>query len=171
MYYQRKTATNRAIEAIYAPIRNERVALAVIVTLGLVARVAMTFGTVPSIGVDSYWYLTTAKQFLLHWNFQGHQIFHGPLYPMYLASFLYFGETPAIGTLIIIGQRIIGLATVVLVYRIARRVFGPGTAFLAALLFALDTDLLYFETVAYTESLFVFTLTDQRQLFFPASDH
>jgi 4-amino-4-deoxy-L-arabinose transferase-like glycosyltransferase len=90
-------------------------------------------------------------------NFHWHEIYRTPFYPIFLSPFIYlFGQTALAGIAIVAAQRILGVLSVVLFYKIARSAFTPAIAFYSSLLFSLHTLQLYYETVIQTEVLFVF---------------
>ncbi|HWP45624.1 MAG TPA: PA14 domain-containing protein [Candidatus Limnocylindrales bacterium] len=139
--------------------RQKTSALGIIIGVGITARFTMTLGTYGILWPDSIIYYNTARAILSQFSLSPHLIYHTPLYPLFLALFLYFGETPKIGTLVIIAQRILGLLSIIFFYKIAKKIFDSTVAFYSSLLFSLYTLLLYYETVVQTEVLFIFFLS------------
>src|SRR5262249_24280724 len=86
------------------------------------------------------------------------QIFHTPFYPALIAFFLSFGETPRHGEALIGFQHFLGLCSCVLFYKIAQRTWSSTVALFTGLFLALDTLVLYYESVVQTETLFLFFL-------------
>ncbi len=134
-------------------------ALGIIIGVGIAARFIMTLSTYGILWPDSIIYYNTARAILSQFSLSPHSIYHTPLYPLFLALFLYFGETAKIGTLVIIAQRILGILSIIFFYKIAKKIFDPTVAFYSSLLFSLYTLLLYYETVVQTEVLFIFFLS------------
>lgn len=107
-------------------------------------------------GGDNYtydrWANEIAQQFLLGWDRM--PFFHGPLYPYFLSLiYLRFGHEhdPAAWT-----QRLIGALTVVLIFYLARRVFGRKAGWLAGLAAAACPLSLFYEGELLVETLMLF---------------
>ena len=107
-------------------------------------------------GVDNYTYdrlaNEIAQQFLLGWDRM--PFFHGPLYPYFLSLiYLRFGHEhdPAAWT-----QRLIGALTVVLIFYLARRVFGKKAGWFAGLAAAACPLSLFYEGELLVETLMLF---------------
>lgn len=133
--------------------------LLVLVLIAIAVRLLMTVGTNGILWPDSRAYYRSAALMAKFGNFHWHEIYRTPLYPMFMAPFLWtFGQTELAGLLIIVAQRLLGVLSVVLLYKLVRKNFGPGIAFYSSLLLALHTLLLYYETAVHTESLFSFLL-------------
>jgi len=107
-------------------------------------------------GGDNYtydrWANEIAQQFLLGWDRM--PFFHGPLYPYFLSLiYLRFGHEhdPAAWT-----QRLIGALTVVLIFYLARRVFGKKAGWFAGLAAAACPLSLFYEGELLVETLMLF---------------
>lgn len=107
---------------------------------------------------DSIAYYEWGVRLGTSFDFVKHPIYRTPFYPLFLAVFFRFGETAKTITAIVTAQHLLGLASVALVYFIARKAFDQRVAFFSALLFGLHTLQLYYETVIQTEVLFIFLL-------------
>ncbi len=87
----------------------------------------------------------------------GQAVFYrAPLYPYFLALLL---ETGAGGWLPYVAQALLGLATLLLVFIIARRLFNRTTALLALGLAAFASPLVFFESKLLSATLVVFLVT------------
>jgi hypothetical protein len=139
--------------------RQKTSALGILILISLVVRVIMTLGTYGILWPDSIIYYNTARSILSQFSLSPHLIYHTPLYPLFLALFLYFGATVKIGTFILIAQHILGILSTLFFYKIARKTFDPTVAFYSSLLFTLHPFLLYYEIVIQTEVLFIFFLS------------
>lgn len=107
-------------------------------------------------GGDNYtydrWANEIAQQFLLGWDRM--PFFHGPLYPYFLSLiYLRFGHEhdPAAWT-----QRLIGALTIVLIFYLARRVFGKKAGWFAGLAAAACPLSLFYEGELLVETLMLF---------------
>ena len=108
---------------------------------------------------DSLSYYHDARNVLAGRIFHQHLMYRTPLFPAFWAAFLALGDNPVSGTLMIGAQHLLGLLSVLLIYRVTRAVFGPATAFLSALLLNFHALLLFYENVVQTEVLLVFLLS------------
>lgn len=127
-------------------------------TIGALLRIVLLFASHGVAWPDTALYYRTAERLLQHHTYSGHPIFHGPIYPLFLALFLSLRDSEVIGLSFVIAQHLIGLASVFLMYFLVRDLFGAKLAAVAALLTACSPLLLYYETVAQTETLFAFSL-------------
>lgn len=82
--------------------------------------------------------------------------YRAPLYPYFVALAI---KTGAGVWPVCIAQTLLGLATLLLVYRIARRLFGPPAALIALALAALSAPLAFFESKLLSATLVVFLVT------------
>ncbi|MBN8549665.1 MAG: glycosyltransferase family 39 protein [Deltaproteobacteria bacterium] len=131
----------------------------VLIAIAACVRILMTFGTTGILWPDSFAYHRSAALMAKFGNFHWHEIYRTPLYPIFMAPFLWlFGQTALAGFFIILGQRLLGIASVVLLYKVSRKNFSPAVAFYGSLLFAIHTLQLYYETTVHTETLFTFFL-------------
>ncbi len=93
--------------------------------------------------IDGAEYLAWARRILAGEALWREVPIHGPVYPYFLAAALALsGKSIAFA---MCTQFLLGAASVVFVYRIARRVFGPGTALLSAAVAAVYPAFIYFE--------------------------
>jgi 4-amino-4-deoxy-L-arabinose transferase-like glycosyltransferase len=117
-------------------------------------RLALTLVTFPIWWPDSASYVSTALS-QLRGDFLSHELFRTPLYAAFMAPFFAVtGETPMTGAAIVAAQRLLGLATTVMVFRVGVAAFGPRIAFWGALLWTLSPLQLYYETAILSETLF-----------------
>lgn len=105
--------------------------------------------------LDAEWHDQAARSILAgHPLAEGDVLFRPPLYPMLLSAVY---KVVGAGTLVPrLLQSILGLATVVLIARIARRTHGEDAAKLAAILAATFGMFIYFEAEILTTALGVF---------------
>ena len=137
-------------------INSEKQSLFFILGVGLIARLVMNLGTAGILWPDSLAYISSAANIARDLNFYPHEIYRTPGYSTFLAIFFsIFGRTTLAGHVIIFTQRLLGLLATYFCYRIAKRCFGPATAFFASLIFTISTTELYYETVVQTEVLFM----------------
>ena len=148
-----------AIDRFHLLVREEKTALTIILSAGVLIRFVLCLGSRGILWPDSFLYYRQAANILKHHNLDAHYFAHTPLYPLFLAAFLFFGQTPRIGACIIVAQRVLGLLTTIFIYKTARRVVSPTAAFYAGILFTLHALQLYYETVVQTEVLFVFMVS------------
>lgn len=153
MEFQRLGATHRRfLEHATRP-------LVIVIIAAISVRLLMSLGTNGILWPDSRAYYRSAALIAKFGNFHWHEIYRTPFYPLFMSAFFWlFGQTELAGFLIISAQRLLGVFSVVLVYKIARKNFGPGVAFYSSLLLALHTLQLYYETTLHTEPLFTFLL-------------
>jgi 4-amino-4-deoxy-L-arabinose transferase-like glycosyltransferase len=131
--------------------------LTVILGAATALRVALSFATHPILWPDSEQYYDTALAHLRGDVFS-HNLLSTPLYPAFMALFLWSGVTPDAGAALIMAQRVLAVGATILVYRLAREAFDRTTAFYAALIWTISSVQLYYETVVSTEALFVVIL-------------
>ncbi|MBX7145560.1 MAG: glycosyltransferase family 39 protein [Oligoflexia bacterium] len=130
----------------------------VLVLIAASLRLVLTLGSAAVIWPDSFAYYRSAALMAKSGNYVWHEIYRTPLYPFFLSLFLRIEESLFVGSLIVFAQRCLGIGTIVLFFLSGRKVFNPVVAFVGALLLALHTLQLYYETVIQTEVLFVFLL-------------
>ena len=143
-----------------APARFELVA---ITSLAFAVRLAwIWFGAWHS--GDSRWYVSVARNLAFHHSFSSGNspnlsptAFRPPLYSMLIAA-LWLRDSPPIFAVLLL-QTVLGAATVVLVYLIARDQFGRGVGLLASVGMALAPMTGHFTAVILSETLFTFLLT------------
>lgn len=133
--------------------------LLVLLLLAALVRLLVALGTNGILWPDSFAYYRSAALMAKFGNFHWHEIYRTPLFPMFMAPFLWaFGQTPATGEMIIAAQHMLGIASVLLIYLIARRSLGPTVSFYGGALFSIHTLQLYYEAAVHTEALFTFVL-------------
>ena len=103
---------------------------------------------------DSNSFITSAEA-MLAGDFLTHDPFKTPLYSVFLAAFMSLGATPAMGTLAVGIQHLLGLISTAVFFGIARRLFGLWIAVVSSLIFTTHTLLLYYETSVLSETLFI----------------
>jgi 4-amino-4-deoxy-L-arabinose transferase-like glycosyltransferase len=133
-------------------------ALLILVLAGAALRLAVVLGTGAVLWPDSIGYLHAAKYFLSQHSFGPSVIHTGPLYPLFLAVFLGWGESSAGGQALLLAQQLLGLSAAVLFFLAISKHFGVALSFWASLLFGVSPLLLNYERVIQTEILFVFIL-------------
>lgn len=133
-------------------------AVAIITAAGLAIRLLFLASTPAIVWADSHVFYTDVRE-VLRGAWTSHDSARTLLYPLYLAAVLGRTQSPALGTLAIAGQQLMGLLAAVLFYLVGRRAFTPLVAFGGALLFALEPLLLFYEISVLTEALFVFVLS------------
>jgi len=136
----------------------DTIALAIVLAIGTVLRVALMLGSSGILWADSYSFYLSAES-LRAGDVFSHDAFKTPLYHAFLALFMTMGETPAMGALLIGVQHLLGLIATAVFYRIARQLFTTPVAFISSLLFTGHTLLLFYETSVLSEVLFVFFLS------------
>lgn len=140
-------------------IEHPEIPLVTAILAALLIRLIMTIGSNGILWPDSAAYYRSAALMAKYGNFHWHEIYRTPLYPAFMAMFLWsFGQSVFAGALIVGAQRLLGILSTLILYRIARRSFGPAAAFYGSLLFAGHTLQLYYETTIHTEALFTFLL-------------
>jgi 4-amino-4-deoxy-L-arabinose transferase-like glycosyltransferase len=133
--------------------------------LALAARLWWIWSSAWTAG-DTGQYLTIARNLAFHHAFSLGDSASGqllptahrpPLYPALIALFWWTDSPPVLAVMLL--QSLLGAATVVLVYLIARDSFNRTVAIIAGLAMALAPMTCYFTAVVLTETLFTFLLT------------
>ncbi len=132
-------------------VRNEKVALGIIVAVALVLRIWHLFQMKTN---DPFFYLPSVDPKVYHeWaiaisqgDFIGDRVFFlSPLYPYFLAViYTVFGPGFLVGKLV---QMLLGVMSCVLVYVIGKRVFSIRVGFLAGLFFAGYNTMIFYEGI------------------------
>lgn len=151
------SAAGRRLGWLLTALERPPMAIATLLVVGGAARFALFATTPPVLWPDSHVFDITARQILDGW-WGSHDAYRTAAYPYFLAAFLAWGQTPAIGALILVTQLELGLLTAVILYLVARRAFTPLVAFGGALLFAVHPLELFYEMAVLTETLFTLTL-------------
>ncbi len=147
----------RGVERVATVFERPSVAIGVLILIGGSARIVMLLGATGILWPDSEIFYYTA-QLILGGNPYQHDPFRTAVYPFFLAAFLYWGQTPAMGIAIVATQYALGLTATVLFYLAGRRVFTPLTALAASLLFSIHAMELFYETSILSEVTFVFAI-------------
>lgn len=134
-------------------------AVSLLLLIGLLPRIVLLLSRSILLWPDSIGYYHEAIDMLANHTIVCRDIFHAPLYPLFLALFLSFSTTASAGLAIIAAQHLLGLLLVVCCYLIARRVFGHWVAFFSALLLSFYPLLLCYECIIQTEVLFTLLLS------------
>lgn len=101
---------------------------------------------------DPYRVRAVARALWTRWNGQG-VFYQDPLYP-YLLAIVYLILRPDPHWAFFL-QMLVGMATNILIFLIARRIWGVGAGFLAGILAVAASPLLYYELILKRESLIV----------------
>lgn len=152
-----RTPWGHAVDGVAAAVSRPRVAVACIVAAGIVPRVILYLTTPAVLWPDSQVFHVTALN-ILHGQWLDHDAYRTALYPYFMAGFLAWDRTPAIGDLLTVTQQELGLLTAVILYHVVRRACPPVVAAVAALLVAVHPLQLFYEVSILTETLFTLTL-------------
>jgi hypothetical protein len=152
-----QTPFARTVLAFLAWLERPMVAIGLLILIGGAARILFHLGSTGILWPDSEVFYFTTKNILDGDTFS-HDPFRTMLYPFFLAAFLRWGETPAIGAAIVATQQALGLAATVLFYFAGRRAFTPLVAFFGALLFSIHAMEMFYEISILSEILFVFVM-------------
>ena len=134
-----------------------RRALVVLLITSIASRVALTPITHAILWPDSDLYYYDALN-MLQGNWSSREIFRTPLYPMFMSMLLAADSSARAGLVLIALQRVMGITTTILLYRIGAAAVSQSAAFYAALLWTVSPLQLYYETAVTTETLFVFLI-------------
>jgi hypothetical protein len=148
-----ETASAAADHAIDRPV----VAVALILSTGLVARVIMFLGSDPILWADSEVFLTTADA-VKAGRFLEHDSFRTLLYPYFLATFLRWSAEPPIDQVIVAAQHALGLIAAIFFFFAGRRAVGTRAALAGALLFSVSPTQLFCEASILSETFFTCVL-------------
>jgi len=131
----------------------------ILIVVGLVPRIILSFGSSPVLWPDSITYLGSAALMADQGNYWLHEIYRTPLYPLFLSiPMRIFGHTAETGECIVFLQRIMGIASGLLLFLILRRAFNHRVAFGGSVLFLISPLQLFYETSLLTEVQFIFFL-------------
>lgn len=131
----------------------------ILLVVGAIPRILLTFGALPVLWPDSLTYLKSATLMAAEGNFWMHEVYRTPLYPLFLAIFLKvfdFGEQA--GDCVVFVQRLLGVGSGFILFLALRRAFPHKVALWSAVLFLLSPLQLYYESVIQTEAQFIFLL-------------
>ncbi|HOC17784.1 MAG TPA: glycosyltransferase family 39 protein, partial [Vicinamibacterales bacterium] len=131
--------------------------LAVLVAFGVLLRVTVLLASTGILWPDTGLFVGSARSLLTDQPFSLH-VYKTPLYPLFLSVFMWFGETHITGQAITVTQQLMGLASTLVFYLVARQVFGRTVALWSSLLFSAHTLQLFYELSVLSEALFVFLL-------------
>ena len=156
MRRRNQTASEPAAAATRA-IDRPRVAVAIVVAVGVLARLVMMFGSNAILWGDSDVFLSTVDA-IRAGRYLEHDPFRTLLYPYFLAPFLAFSNEPPMDQVIVGAQHLLGVAASVCFYLAGRAAFGSRAALAGALLFTVHTTELFYEASILSETFFVFLL-------------
>lgn len=140
-------APHRAAGGSYEPAAVDRRNMFLLAGIAVLVRVILILAYTPVTTIDSASYLDLAHR-LSSWHLQGSPGARTPGYP---ALLLLVGYSP---TAIWCVQAALGVAATLLLYRLIRSLGGvPGVALIAALLYALDLEVLAVEHFVLTETV------------------
>ena len=128
-------------------------AVALIVLVGVAARVVMFLGSDPILWGDSEVFLATADA-VKAGRFLEHDSFRTLLYPYFLAAFLRWGTEPPIDQMIGVAQHALGLVASVCFFFAGRQAVGGRAALAGALLFSISPTELFYEASILSEAFF-----------------
>lgn len=138
----------------------QEIALSILIFISAAVRIVMIRGTGVLFWPDSFHYYRTSASFLRTFSLGTHEIFHTPLFPLFLALHLWIGNFKDISeTYFLISQHFLGICIVLIHYFIARNLYGKTIAWWTGLLLAIHTVLLEYEDSVLTETLFLFLLS------------
>jgi hypothetical protein len=152
-----QTAAASIFRNVVGWLERPGVAMVILVVVGGGARFLVHLGSTGILWPDSEVFFYTTQQ-ILNGNSFEHDPFRTMFYPFFLATFLRWGETPAVGSALVATQQALGLAATVLFYLAGRRAFTPLVAFVGALLFSVHAMELFYEISILSDVLFVFAL-------------
>lgn len=149
-----------SVERAAAVLERPGPAIASIVVVGGLVRLAVFLASPAVLWPDSYVFYVTARS-ELDGLWASHDPYRTLLYPWFLAAFLRLGQTPAMGHAVVAVQQAMGLAAAVFVYDAGRRAISPLAGLAAGLLLAVHATALYYEIAVLTEAMFtlVFAVT------------
>jgi 4-amino-4-deoxy-L-arabinose transferase-like glycosyltransferase len=80
--------------------------------------------------------------------------FYGPIYPFYLAAlYTVFGQSQRV---VLASHIVLAMATIILIYLLGKRVYGKMEGAIAALAFATLPQIIYYNFLLITETLYIF---------------
>lgn len=154
---------NRGAEAVML----ERRLIAWLIVLGLALRLIVHFASSGILWPDSFAYYRSAEAIGKRLDFTVHEVYRTPGYPAFLGMILAsFGFNDVGGFAAILIQRLLGIASSVILFKTLKNFFSIRIAFAASLLFSLNSVQVYYEGVVQTEALFVFIFLSFINLFF-----
>ena len=126
--------------------------LAVLVAFGVLLRVTVLLASTGILWPDTGLFVGSARSLLTDQPFSLH-VYKTPLYPLFLSVFMWFGETHITGQAITVTQQLMGLASTLVFYLVARQVFGRTVALWSSLLFSAHTLQLFYELSVLSEAI------------------
>ena len=136
-----------------AAIDRPAVAIAIIVTVGLVVRVIMMLGSDAILWGDSDVFIESFGA-IRTGRFLEHDPYRTLLYPYFLTAFLIWSGEPPMDQVIVGAQHVLGIVTAVCLYVAGRPVLGTRVALGGALLLTVHTTQLFYEVSILSEVLF-----------------
>ncbi|MEP7118517.1 MAG: hypothetical protein ABI880_13090, partial [Acidobacteriota bacterium] len=146
-----------SIEWLWQGLRRPSVALAVALGVGGVVRLALLASSPAVLWPDSHVFYLTMHD-IVGGRYFAHDPYRTLFYPYFLSLFLAWDRTPFAGSLVILGQQVIGLVAGALFYWAGRRTFSPLVALAGTVLFLCHSLELFYEISVMTEVLFTATL-------------
>lgn len=128
-------------------------AIALIVSVGLVVRILMMLGSDAILWGDSDVFIETFGA-IRSGRFLDHDPHRTLLYPYFLTAFLIWSGEPPMDQIIVGAQHLLGIVTAVGLYLAGRPVFGSRVALAGALMLTLHTTQLFYEVSILSEALF-----------------
>lgn len=144
-----RPVTRAALEACERP----RVAMALIVVVGLPLRLALLATSPAVLWPDSTLFHLTSRD-ILHGAWASHDAYRTAAYPFLLSAVVGGRDSEGLGLTLVGLQQLAGLGAAVMFYIAGRRVFTPLAALAGALLFAVHPLELFYEFSVLTEALF-----------------
>lgn len=145
--------TKTALDALARP----RVAIALIVALGLPVRMALLTTSPAVLWPDSTVFHFTSRD-ILRGVWASHDAYRTAAYPFLLTAVVGGRDSELLGLVLIGLQQIAGLGAAVLFFMVGRRVVAPRPALAGALLFAIHPLQLFYEVSVLTEAIFTLGL-------------
>lgn len=139
--------------AILQLVGRPRVALGVLIGVAVVARIVMTLGSDGILWGDSDVFMDTANA-IKYGRWFEHDPYRTLTYPYFLWAFLSVSGEKPMDQIIVGVQQLLGLITVISLFAVLRSAFSIRIALAGALLFAVHTTQLFYESSILTEALF-----------------
>ncbi len=130
-----------------------RVAIAIIVIVGLAVRIFMMLGSDAILWGDSDVFIEAFGS-IRSGRFLDHDPYRTLLYPYFLTAFLIWSGEPPMDQIIVGAQHLLGIVTAVCFFLAGRPVFGTRVALAGALLLTVHTTQLFYEVSILSEVFF-----------------
>lgn len=139
--------------AMLQVLSRPRVAIGVLISVAVVARIIMTLGSDGILWADSDVFLDTANA-IKYGRWFEHDPYRTLTYPYFLWAFFSISSERPMDQIIVGVQQLLGLITVISLFAVLRSAFSIRVALAGALLFAVHTTQLFYESSILTEALF-----------------